>query len=390
MGGFAISLIGRQLTIVAAPIQVFQLTESTLAVGLLGLVQFPALLAGSVVGGTLSDAFDRRTIMLGSQVILGVTAVGLALNTVAWNTSLTAVYALTAVMAFMSGIDSPSRSAAIPRLLGDKLLAPAYALQTLLFASAAAIGPAFGGILIGRLGVASAYWIDAATFGVALVAVALMRPMPQLDGGTKAGMRSIVEGIRHIRANQVIKGVFIIDITAMVLGSPRALFPEFGTVILGGDEATVGYLFAAPGIGAALAGLTSGWVTRVQRGGVATMVAVMVWGMGIVVFGLAGSVPVALLGLVVAGAGDSISAVFRGTMLQLSTPDRLRGRLSAVQIAVVAGGPRVGDAEAGVVATAFGPRAAAWSGGLGAMVGAVVVTRMLPAFRQWRLSDRET
>jgi len=381
-------MIGRQLTIVAAPIQVFQLTGSTLVVGLLGLVQFPALLIGSVVGGTLSDAFDRRRIMMISQILLASTTAGLAINAAIGRPSILAVFALTAANALVSGIDSPSRSASIPRLLGDHLLAPAYALQTVVFSGARAIGPAVAGILISQVGVGLAYWLDSITFGAALLTLAVMKPMPPLDGGTRAGVRSLVEGLRFVMASPVLKGVFLIDISAMVLGMPRALFPELGTTVLGGGEATVGYLFAAPGVGAVIAGLSSGWVGKVRRAGVATTVAVTVWGVGIMTFGLTTSLTVALIALAVAGAGDSISAIFRATMLQLSTPDRLRGRLSAVQIAVVAGGPRVGDAEAGLVASGFGPRVAAWSGGLGSIVGALVIARLVPAFRAWQLPEK--
>jgi len=177
--------------------------------------------------------------------------------------------------------------------------------------------------------------------------------------------------------------VFLIDINAMVFGMPRALFPELGLEVFGGSAATVGYLFAAPGVGAMLAALTSGWVGRIKHLPKAITVAVVVWGLGVAGFGFSPWLWLALVLLAVAGAGDAISAVFRSTMLQVSTPDRLRGRMSAVHVAVVAGGPRIGDMEAGVVSSGFGPRVAAWSGGLASAVGAIVVFRTLPAFRKW-------
>jgi len=355
---------------------------------LLGLVQFPALVIGSVAGGTMSDAFDRRRIMMISQILLASTTAGLVVNASLEQPTVLAVFILTAANALVSGVDSPSRSASIPRLLDGHLLAPAYALQTVVFSVAAAVGPAAAGILISQVGVGPVYLIDSLTFGAALLALAMMDPILPFEGGTRAGLKSLLEGLRFVKFNPVLKGVFLIDISAMVLGSPRALFPEFGTSVLGGGEATVGYLFAAPGVGAAIAGLTSGWVGRVRRAGVATTIAVTVWGLGIMTFGLTTSLAVALIGLGVAGAGDSISAIFRSTMLQLSTPDRLRGRLSAVHIAVVTGGPRVGDAEAGLVAAGFGPRTAAWTGGFGSILAALVITSVLPAFRTWRLPDK--
>ena len=186
-----------------------------------------------------------------------------------------------------------------------------------------------------------------------------------------------------IRSKQEIQGVYLIDINAMIFGLPRALFPEMGITVFGGDASTVGYLFAAPGVGAMLASATSGWVGRVTKPGRATVAAVFLWGIGIMGFGLTTNLQLALVLLALAGVGDAISAVFRQTILQLSTPDRLRGRLSAVQIAVVAGGPRIGDAEAGIVAAGFGPRVAAWSGGVAAALGALAVGRFMPRFREW-------
>ncbi len=176
---------------------------------------------------------------------------------------------------------------------------------------------------------------------------------------------------------------------AMIFGMPRALFPEMGLRVFGGNAATVGYLFAAPGVGAMLASLTSGWVGRIAKPGRATVAAVFVWGIGVMGFGFTTNIWLALALLALAGSGDAISAVFRQTILQLSTPDRLRGRLSAAQIAVVAGGPRLGDAEAGLVAAGFGPRVAAWTGGLAAAVGALAVGRYLPRFRDWDRSQVE-
>jgi MFS family permease len=378
-----VSRLGRQLTIVAAPIQIFELTGSTLMVGMLGLAQFPALLFGSFFGGVLSDARDRRLIFLWSQVLLAGTTLGLAINAGLDSPSTVAVFVFTSANAFFAGIDSPARTAAIPRIVKPSLLPAALALQVLMFQTASAVGPAIAGIVISQLNLAAAYWIDTVTFGAAIVAVLFMSPLPPAEGAANPGMRSIVEGLKFLRSKQELKGVFLIDINAMVFGMPRALFPELGLEVFGGTEATVGYLFAAPGVGAMLAAFTSGWVGRINRAGRATTVAVVIWGIGIAGFGFSPWLWLALALLAVAGAGDAISAVFRSTMLQLTTPDRLRGRLSAVQIAVVAGGPRIGDAEAGVVAAGFGPRVAAWSGGLASAIGALVISHALPLFRDW-------
>jgi len=382
-GGHAVSRIGTQLTLVAAPIQVFELTGSTLAVGFLGLVQFPALFLGSMVGGLLADSLDRRRILLAAQLALAASTTGLAVNAAVDAPLTWVVFLLTAINAFLAGIDSPARNAAIPRLVDADILPNAYAINVLVFQTAGAVGPAIAGLLISRVSLAAAYWVDTATFAVGLIAVLLMRPIPAPEAKAAAGLRSIVEGFRFIKSKQEIQGVYLIDINAMIFGLPRALFPEMGLSVFGGDASTVGYLFAAPGVGAMLAGATSGWVGRITKPGRATVAAVFLWGIGIMGFGLTSNLQLALILLALAGVGDAISAVFRQTILQLSTPDRLRGRLSAVQIAVVAGGPRLGDAEAGIVAAGLGPRVAAWSGGLVAALGALAVGRYMPRFRDW-------
>lgn len=241
--------------------------------------------------------------------------------------------------------------------------------------------------MIARAGLAAAYWIDTITFGAALATLLVMGPLLPAGGGTRPGLRSIGEGLRFLRTSKPLQGIFIIDITAMVFGMPRALFPEWGTSVLGGDETTVGLLFAAPAAGALLAGLFSGRVSAVRASGRATVVAVIAWGISIAAFGVSTTLVLAIITLAIAGAADALSAVFRQTILQVTTPDRLRGRLSAVQLAVVAGGPRVGDAEAGTVAAVFSPQVAAWSGGLAAALGALVVARAFPSFARWRIPD---
>ena len=364
--GQGFSAIGSQLTVVAAPVQVFALTGSTLMVGLLGLVQFPALFLGSLIGGVLSDSRDRRLVFMWAQLLLAASTAGLALNASASSESVAIVFVLTALNAFLSGIDSPARTAAVPRVVSAAELPAALALQVLLFQTALAVGPAAAGLIISAWSPAAAFWLDVASYGAAIVAVMLMSPLPPSEQhGARSGLGSVLEGLRFLRSKDELKGVFLIDINAMVLGLPRALFPEFGLEVFNGSEATVGYLFAAPGVGAMVAALVSGWVGRVRRLGRGDDVGRHRVGSRCSWLGLSPWLWPALVFLALAGAGDAISAVFRSTMLQLTTPDRLRGRLSAVQIAVVTGGPRVGDAESGLVAAALGARVSAWTEGWG-------------------------
>ena len=383
--GQVVSLVGRQVTIVASSIQIFDITGETLAVGLLGLAQFPAVFLGSFVGGTFADAYDRRRILIVSQVLMALTTVGLALNAMASSPAAWLVIALMMINAFLSSIDSPSRSASVPKIVPAAILPAAFALQVVMWEVAATVGPAVGGVVIARSGLATAYWLDTATFGAALGTLLLMKPLLPAGGGTRPGLRSIGEGIRFIRKSKPLQGIFVIDIAAMVLAAPTALFPEWGTEILGGDEATVGLLFAAPAGGAFIAGMLSGRLSKLTSSGIATVTSVVIWGVSIAAFGFTRSLVFAVITLSMAGAADAMSAVFRNTILQLSTPDRLRGRLSAVQIAVVSGGPRVGDARAGAVASLTTPQIAAWSGGLTAIVGGLLVARAIPEFARWKM-----
>ncbi len=381
--GQAVSSVGRQLTVVAAPVQIFALTGSTLMVGMLGLVQFPALLVGSFFGGVLADTRDRRSIFFWAQFFLAITTAGLAINAMAAAPSITVVFGLTSANAFLSGIDNPSRTAAIPRLVSADGLPAALALQVLMLQAAGAVGPAAAGLIIAKSSLAMAFWIDTATFFIAMLAVFLMRPIPPQNSMAQSRWKATIEGFRFLSSKQELKGIFLIDINAMVLGMPRALFPEFGIEVFRGTEATVGYLFAAPGIGAMVASLTSGWIGRIHRLGRATTIAVVVWGLGVAGFAISPWLWLSLALLAFAGASDALSAVFRSTILQLTTPDQLRGRLSAIQIAVVTGGPRIGDAEAGLVSGLLGPRFAACSGGVGSAMGALVIAQLLPRFRGW-------
>ena len=382
-GGQLVSIFGRQLTIVASSLQVFLLTGSSLQVGLLSLAQLGPLIFCSLIGGSLADALDRRKLLLITTVALAATSVGLAVNAHASHPALWVIYVCTALNAGLSGIDSPTRSAAIPSLVRREQLAAAAALNQTQFQVSQIAGPAAAGLVIARLDLAAAYWLDVSTFAVAFVALLLMRPMVPEGGGTKAGLRSVAEGLRYLKGQRAVQGTFVIDINAMVFGMPRALFPELGTHLYGGGAGTVGLLYAAPGAGALLGALTTGWVSSVRHQGRAVLWAVVVWGAAIAAFGVATWLPIGLAMLAVAGAADVISAVFRGTILQLQVPDRLRGRLNALNIAVVTGGPRLGDAEAGAVAALTSPRVSVVSGGLACIAGVGIIARLVPQLGSW-------
>ena len=387
--GQLVSFLGTQLTVVAVPYQVFVLTHSSLAVGMVSLAQLGPLIIGSLVGGSIVDSADRRRLMLGMQLALAAVSVGLALNAMRGDAALWPIFVLTAVAAALSGVDRPARSAIIPSLLEEELLPAAYALWQIQMQLGLALGPALAGLLLSQLGLAAVFWIDAMTFAAAFATTWRMDAHPPVGGGTKAGLGSIREGLRFVRGNRILQGGFLVDLDAMVLGMPRALFPALGTGLYGGGATTVGLLYAAPGVGALIGALTTGWVGHVRRQGLAVLVAVAVWGAAITGFGVVRWLPLGLLLLAAAGAADVVSAVFRNTILQLSVPDSLRGRLSALHIAVVTGGPRLGDAEAGTVAALATPRVSVISGGIGCMVGVALVGWALPEFRRYRTRGME-
>jgi MFS family permease len=369
--------------VVAAAVQVFQLTGSSFQVGLVSLGQLVPLVVMSLVGGSLADAMDRRKLLIVANVLLAVTSLGLVLNATAARPRLWPIYLCTAAAAGLSGLDFPTRAAAMPTLVRRDLFPAVAALNQITYQTASIVGPGLAGVLVARYGTASAYWVDVASFGAVLVALLLARPMVPQGGGTRAGGRSVLEGLAFLRTQRAVEGGFVIDINAMVFGMPRALFPELGQRVFGGGPGTVGLFYAAPSVGAAVGAFTTGWVTRVQRPGRAVVLAVLAWGASIALFGLVPWLWLSLLLLAVAGWADVISAVFRNTILQMSVPDRLRGRLNAVNIAVVTGGPRLGDVESGGVAALTTPRFSAVSGGLACLVGALAVARLIPELPAW-------
>ena len=381
--GQLVSQLGSALTTVAVPYQVYRLTGSSFDVGMVSLVQLGPLLVGSLLGGSIADAFDRRRVLLGSQLALAGCSAGLALNAMGGHPVLWPLFAFPAVSAGLSGLDQSTRTAAMVSLVDAEALVSANALRQLLLTVSLVTGPAAAGLILARFGAVAVYWIDVASFAAAMVAVLGLPPLRPAGDGTRAGLTSMVEGLRYLRRRQAVQGTFVIDLDAMIFGMPRALFPAMGIGVFHGGATAVGFLYAAPGAGALLGALFTGWAARVRRQGRAVLIAVAVWGLAIAAFGLVSWLPAGLALLALAGAADVVSAVFRGTILQLETPDRLGGRLFSIQIAVVTGGPRLGDAEAGAVAALAGVRTSVVSGGLACVAGAVLIGRLMPRFTDY-------
>jgi MFS family permease len=381
-GGQLVSQLGSQLTIVAVAYQTYRLSGSTAMVGLVSLGQLLPLLAGSLLGGPLVDAWDRRKVMLCTQVLLAVGCAGLAVNAMLAHPRLWLVFACTAESAAFQGLDWTARRACLRQLVPPADLPAALSLQSAAFQVTSVVGPAAAGLLIAQAGFAVVYWVNVASFGVAFVTVAVLPPLRPEGGGQPASLASLVGGIRYVRTSQPLAGVFVIDLGAMVFGLPRALFPALAVTLYGGGAATVGYLNAAPGVGALVGSLLTGHVGRVRRVGRAVVICVAAWGAAITGFGLVPWLPAALALLALAGAADVISAVFRMVIVQQVTPDAMQGRVNSLIFAGIQGGPRLGDAEAGAAAALAGPQFAAWSGGLLSVVTAMATCWVLPGI--WR------
>ena len=377
--GQAVNGIGNQITRIALPYQVYVLTGSTLAIAALTLFQLVPILLFALGGGSLADVMDKRRLLMATQAGLAACSLALVLLALAGEPPILALFVVAFFAAGLSAVDQPARSSAIPRLVPPERLPSAIALNQLNFQMASIVGPALGGILIATVGLAGAYAIDLVSFVASFAALLAIRPLPPLGAVTRPGLAAIRAGLAFTRRRRAILGTFVIDLNAMIFGMPTSLFPVLALDVFGTGAAGFGLMAAAPAAGAFVGALFSGWVKTVRRTGRAILAAVAVWGLAITAFGLVTvSFPLALLCLAVAGAADVFSAVFRSTLVQLETPDELRGRVMSIHILVVTSGPRLGDIEAALVASLTTPQFAVVSGGVLCVLGVGVVARRFP------------
>jgi len=379
--GQLISLLGSNLTVVAVPYQVYAQTHSSLSVGLASLIQLPFLITGALWGGAMGDRVDKRVLMIASGLILGLISAGLAINAHVHDHHLVVLLLLAAFSAGFAGFSGPLRTAAIPKLVAPDQLVAAYSLNQVAFNSAVVIGPAVAGELIAGVGLYSCYAIDAATFAVSAALTCFLSPLPSaIEHAGTAMFRAIGDGFRYVRAHAVVQAVYLVDLNAMVFGLPRALFPAVALTLYHGGPRTVGLLYAAPGAGALLMAVVTGWIAHVRRQGRLVALVVIAWGASMALFGIVHVVAVGLICLAVAGAMDVISTVLRNTILQNAITDEFRSRISSIQQVVVTGGPRLGDVESGVVANFTSTEFSIVSGGIACVVGVLALMRWRPTF----------
>ena len=385
--GSFISAFGSQFVRVGLYVQVYALTGSPAQVGLLGVSALVGNVAGTLIGGSFIDAHDRRGVLIWSQLgHIGVSCV-LVAGSVGGDPSLLLLHAANLLIWGLGAIDGPARQAAMPRLVGTELMPSAVALTQVLWQTSAIVGPAFAGILIAHTSATAAYVVDLVSYAGLLIAAFAMQPLPPIpspDGERPVGFRAVREGVRYVTHHRLIQSTFVIDLIAMIFGMPAALFPVLAVEQFHRGPEVVGLLFAAPAVGALAQLLVAGSITRIRRQGEAVIWAVAGWGAAIAAFGLVGAhLGWALVFLAIAGAADVVSAIFRSTILQVSIPDALRGRLGGIFLLVVSGGPRLGDFEAGLVAVAVSPEFSVVSGGLACIVGAVACAAAYPELRRY-------
>jgi len=380
--GQTVSFFGSMLTYVAVPYQVYQLSHSSLWVGLLGTFQLVPLLAAALLGGALADSLDRRRMRVVSEFAMTLCSAALALNAGFAHPSMVLVFAISASMSAINGFHQPALAAMTQELVAREDQSAAAALGSLRFNLGAIGGPACAGLLIAKFGLSAVYVIDVASFGASLICLALMKSLPRKKSTATSPLGSIVEGLRYAARRPELIGTYVVDIVAMIFAMPMALFPLMGERWSGATSA--GWLYSSMAIGSLVMTLLSGWTSGVRRHGAAVIIAAAIWGLAIVALGFAPTLPLAVGCLAVAGAADMISGTFRQTIWNQTIPNELRGRLSGVEMISYMTGPLLGNARAGWVATRFDAFTSIVSGGVFCVVGVLLCKVLLPVFWRYR------
>lgn len=395
------TVIGANLTIFAVPVQLYALTQSSAYVGLAGVFALVPLVVFGLWGGALADAMDRRVLLIIASCGLAVASVLLWLQAALALNNVWLVLCLLSVQQAFYAVNSPTRSAAIPRMVPGDQLPAANSLNMTVFQFGAIVGPLLAGVLLRWVDLSTLYLIDAVTCLAPIWATFRLAPIPPTagdsEGASRWGLAAVLDGFRYLAGNRVVLMSFVVDLIAMIFGMPRALFPQlahesFGGPVEGGT--TMALLAAAMSVGAVAGGVFSGWLPRVRRQGLAVVGSIVVWGLAMVGFGVACGLAgghtgallwAALVFLAIGGAADMVSAAFRSTILQQAASDEVRGRLQGVFIVVVAGGPRVADVLHGMAAAAVGTTIAAAGGGGLVVVGVLAAVALVPVFLRYRV-----
>jgi MFS family permease len=374
--GQLISSFGSVMAFVVLPVQVYQLTGSTLLVGLLSASEFVLILLMAFVGGAYADFIDKRRMLRLTEVGQTCVTVVLILNATLPRPQVWVLFVCAALHAGLAALQRPSFEAMLQKLVPLELMASVSALNSLRWNATSIVGPSMAGIILARYGALTAYAIDLLTFGASLAAMFMLQVVPRAtQTEERPTLKSVVEGLHYAWRRKEILGTYLIDMNAMFFGMPTALFPAMSANF---GVGTVGFFYAAPSVGALIVTLTSGWTKNVNRHGLFVSVAAALWGVSMIFFGFAQNLYLALFWLALAGGFDMISAVFRMTIWSQTIPHYLRGRLAGLEMISYTSGPKLGDAEAGIVATLFSVRTSIVSGGILCVVGTAIISALIP------------
>jgi MFS family permease len=376
-----VSSFGSMLTYVSIPFQVKALTNDPLMVGLLGLCELVPVLFMSFVGGALADYIDRRKLVLYSEAAFTVLTGLLLVNALLGTPQVWLLFVIAAVAAAIDGVQRPAMDAMIPRLAPAEKMPAVAALNSLRWQAAQIGGPTIAGLLIAGAGMGWVYAVDLATFLISLVCLVMLRAVPPPEAADRPSLRSIVDGLRYAKSRPELLGTYLIDINAMFFAFPIALYPFLADRY--GGPAVLGLFYAALSAGSMAVTLTSGWTGRINRHGLAVTLAAGAWGLGIVLFGVANALWLALIGLFIAGASDMVSGIFRSTIWNQTIPDHLRGRLAGIEMISYLTGPMLGQTRAGLTARFLGNPAAVIWGGVACVIGTVALGASLPRFLRY-------
>jgi MFS family permease len=385
--GSTLSSVGSALTYFAVMLQVYDLTRSPLAVGFIGVAQAVPTLAIGLLGGPLTDALDRRKLVLVTSSCLAAVSAALAAQAFAGLDQVWLLYLLVAVQFGFSAVDRPARNTFTPSLLPAGRVTAGLALNQISFQLTLIAGPALAGVIAAapHLGLRACYLVDALSYAGALYGVGRLPALRPPGDRPRLGRRAVAEGIRFIRHSQVLAGAFLADLSATVFALPVALFPAINAERFGGDPRTLGLFTTAIGVGGLASSVLSGPLGRMSRPGRAMLVTVAVWGAAFAGFAVAPAVLWLTLGLLaVAGAADTFTVVFRISIVQAVAPEELRGRVLAADYVVGAGGGQLGNLESGALGSLTSPVISALTGGLLTIVAVAALGLALPAFRRYR------
>ena len=379
--GQLVSFFGSMITFVVVPWQMYQLTRSNAMVGYIALAEFVPMVSLAFVGGALADYVDKRKMLRFTEIGQTVLTGGLVLNSILSQPSITVLFIIVALHAGLAALQRPAYESFIQKVIPPEMISSVMALNSIRFHIGTIVGPAVAGLIATQFSPTDAYLIDLITFAASLAAVFMIRFVPPPENAERPSLEGVKRGLKYAVSRQELLGTYFIDIAAMFFAFPQALYPALATVY--GNE-YVGFFPASIAVGALAASLTSGWAKNVQRHGLMVVIAAVLWGVGILFFGLSTSIAPALLFLGAAGFFDMISGIFRGSIWNQTIPNYLRGRLASIEMISYLTGPMLGSAKMGIVAEYTSVRFALVSGGATCIVAVLLTAIFLPKFLKYQ------